>query len=109
MRTSPTVPVLLALALAILLPTAAAAQHDHECAGDVAEALRELGIGPDEIDRIFYTPVYSPNQRRGSRGVQAWIDLAACPGRHDLMISLDRRCHVRNTDFRGACSLAGEN
>ncbi len=97
--------VTLGLALAVLSSTPSEAAYTY-CERTVAERLDRLNVDRSDVRSIFYE-VRRQAGRDTTRvfDILAWVSFHSCKG--NLVIQMDRHCHVRQVYTRGECEVPG--
>ncbi len=97
--------VTLGLTLAVLSSTPSEAARAY-CERTVAERLDRLNVDRSDVRSIYYE---LQRQFRGDNdrvvGILAWVSLQSCKG--NLVIQMNRHCHVRQVYTRYECEVPG--
>ncbi|MCB2100636.1 MAG: hypothetical protein KDE22_07185 [Rhodobacterales bacterium] len=113
MRTPVLLPVLaLAASLALAAPLSPARAGmplnvgTFEPCGDKAQAvLADLKVDPADIRLVDYVTQYDARPNHRVIGYEAFVSFKSCPG--NLVIDMNRDCHVRQVYTRGDCRVDG--
>ena len=77
-----------------------------DCAPRVAEALRAVGIGPDQVASTIYLMETAGGREAIAVGVAAWSRIKSCKSGY-VVVQLDLLCHPYQTYSFGECRVKG--